>query len=240
LNAVTIQGVMASGTTLGQALDELKQLAASTLPAGYAIAYASESRQFVQQGSTLVVTFVLSILLVYLLMAAQFESFRDPLIVLVAVPMSVFGALVFLYFGAATLNIYTEVRLITLIGLITKQGILIVEFANQIRSGEGLGIREAVLRASSIRLRPILMTTAAMVLGVVPLLLASGPGAVSRFYLGLVIASGLAIGAVISLYVVPVVYSFVARGKGRRAIRERSDATIRGSRREPLALSIAM
>lgn len=106
--------------------------------------------------------------------------------------------------------------LITLIGLITKQGILIVEFANQIRSGEGLGIREAVLKASSIRLRPILMTTAAMVLGVVPLLLASGPGAVSRFHLGLVIASGLAIGAVISLYVVPVVYSFVARAEAPR------------------------
>ena len=210
LNAVTVQGVMAPGTTLGEALAELGKVAASTLPAGYAIDYASESRQFMQQGNTLVITFALSILLVYLLLAAQFESFRDPFIVLVAVPMSVFGALAFLYSGAATLNIYTEIGLITLIGLITKQSILVVQFANEIRANEGLGIVEAIRKASSIRLRPILMTTAAMVLGVVPLLLATGPGAVSRFHLGLVIATGLTIGALISLYVVPVVYTFLA------------------------------
>ena len=213
LNAVTIQGIMAPGVTLGQALGELGALAGSMLPAGYGIDYASESRQFMQQGSSLVVTFVVSILLVYLLLAAQFESFRDPLVVLVSVPMSIFGALTFIFFGAATLNIYTQIGLITLIGLITKQGILIVQFANDIQRTEGLDLVAAVRKASSIRLRPILMTTAAMVLGVVPLLLATGPGAVSRFHIGLVIASGLSVGALISLYVVPVVHVVVATDK---------------------------
>ncbi|HMM53911.1 MAG TPA: efflux RND transporter permease subunit [Candidatus Desulfobacillus sp.] len=213
LNAATVQGIMAPGVTLGEALGELRALAATTLPAGYGIDYASESRQFMQQGSSLILTFGLSILLVYLLLAAQFESFRDPLIVMVSVPMSIFGALAFIYFGAASLNIYTEVGLITLIGLITKQGILIVQFANALQASEGLGVVEAVKKASSIRLRPILMTTAAMVFGVAPLLLASGPGAVSRFHMGLVIASGLAIGALISLYVVPVIYTLLAADK---------------------------
>ncbi|MGH8153604.1 MAG: efflux RND transporter permease subunit, partial [Rhodanobacteraceae bacterium] len=217
LNSVTLQGVMAPGVTMGQALGYLKSLAQRRLPPGYGIDYASQSRQFIQQGHTVILTFALSILLVYLLLAAQFESFRDPLIVLVAVPMSVFGALVFLFLGAATLNIYTEVGLITLIGLITKQSILIVQFANVIQQDEGLDRRAAAEKASSIRLRPILMTTCAMVFGVVPLLVASGPGAVSRFDMGLVIATGLTIGALISLYVVPVIYTYVARAKPARA-----------------------
>lgn len=213
LNSATIQGTMAPGVTLGQALDYLKKLTTSTLPASYSVDYASGSRQFIQQGHAIIITFALSILLVYLLLAGQFESFRDPLIVLVAVPMSVFGALVFLFLGTATLNIYTEVGLITLIGLITKQSILIVQFANVIQEEEGLDRRAAVEKASSIRLRPILMTTCAMVFGVVPLLMASGPGAVSRFDMGLVIATGLTIGALISLYVVPMVYTYVATEK---------------------------
>ncbi|MEO8778817.1 MAG: efflux RND transporter permease subunit [Rhodanobacter sp.] len=217
LNSATIQGTMAPGVTLGQALDYLKKLTASTLPASYSVDYASGSRQFIQQGHAIIITFALSIVLVYLLLAGQFESFRDPLIVLVAVPMSVFGALVFLYLGTATLNIYTEVGLITLIGLITKQSILIVQFANVIQEEEGLDRRAAVEKASSIRLRPILMTTAAMVFGVVPLLMASGPGAVSRFDMGLVIASGLTIGALISLYVVPMIYTCVATEKKQMA-----------------------
>lgn len=217
LNSATIQGTMAPGVTLGQALDYLKTLAARTLPTSYSIDYASQSRQFVRQGNTIIVTFTLSILLVFLLLAGQFESFRDPLIVLVAVPMSVFGALIFLFLGAATLNIYTEVGLITLIGLITKQSILIVQFANVIQEEEGLDRRAAAQKASSIRLRPILMTTCAMVFGVVPLLMASGPGAASRFDMGLVIATGLTIGALISLYVVPVIYTYVATAKAKVA-----------------------
>jgi multidrug efflux pump len=215
LNSATISGTMAPGVTLGQALDYLRGLAATSLPAGFTSDYASQSRQFVQQGTSVIYTFGLAIVLVYLLLAAQFESFRDPFIVLITVPMSVCGALIFLYLGAATLNIYTEVGLITLIGLITKQGILIVQFANNVQEDEGLDRRAAVQKASSIRLRPILMTTGAMVFGVVPLLLASGPGAVSRFQMGLVIATGLGIGALFSLYVVPVVYSYIAVIKTR-------------------------
>ncbi|MGH8283092.1 MAG: efflux RND transporter permease subunit [Gammaproteobacteria bacterium] len=216
LNSATIQGTMAPGVTLGQALNELKGLATSLLPNSFSYDFASQSRQFIEQGNAVIFTFALSILLVFLLLAGQFESFRDPLIVLVAVPMSVFGALLFLFLGAATLNIYTEVGLVTLIGLITKQSILIVQFANVIQEEEGLDRRAAVEKASSIRLRPILMTTLAMVFGVVPLLAASGPGAVSRFGMGLVIAAGLAIGALISLYVVPVIYTYVAREKVAR------------------------
>ena len=218
LNSATIQGTMAPGVTLGQALDYLKGLATSMLPSSYSYDYASQSRQFIQQGNTVIFTFALSILLVFLLLAGQFESFRDPLIVLISVPMSVCGALIFLFLGAATLNIYTEVGLVTLIGLITKQGILIVQFANVIQEDEGLDRRVAVEKASSIRLRPILMTTGAMVFGVVPLLAATGPGAVSRFDMGLVIATGLTIGALFSLYVVPVIYTYVATVKEKKIV----------------------
>ena len=213
LNSATIQGVMAPGVSLGQALSYLRTEAKKILPPGFGINYASESRQYVQQGHAIVVTFVLSVLLVYLLLAAQFESFRDPLIVLVTLPMAISGALVFLYLGAATINIYTEVGLITLIGLITKQGILIVQFANVIQETEGLDSHAAVEKASSIRLRPILMTTGAMVFGALPLVFATGPGAVSRFDMGLVIAAGLAIGALFSLYMVPVFYTYLARDR---------------------------
>lgn len=213
LNSATIDGVMAPGVTLGQALDYLRSEAPKVLPAGMSFDYAGQSRQYVEQGNTFLITFALSILLVYLLLAAQFESFRDPLIVMITVPMAVSGALAFMYLGAATLNIYTEVGLVTLIGLITKQGILIVQFANVIQETEGLDRRAAVEKASSIRLRPILMTTGAMVFGAVPLILATGPGSVGRFDMGLVIGSGLAIGALFSLYVVPAIYTYLATDK---------------------------
>ncbi|HUJ87324.1 MAG TPA: efflux RND transporter permease subunit [Burkholderiales bacterium] len=213
LNSATIQGVLAPGATLGQALDDLHALATTTLPSDFGTDYAGQSRQYVEQGHAFLVTFGLSLVLVYLLLAAQFESFRDPLIVMITVPMAISGALAFMYLGAATLNIYTEVGLVTLIGLITKQGILIVQFANVIQETEGLERAAAVQKASSIRLRPILMTTGAMVFGAVPLVLASGPGSVSRFDMGLVICAGLAIGALFSLYVVPAFYTYLAADK---------------------------
>ena len=211
LNSATIQAVPAPGVTLGQALAYLKTQAQNVMPKGFSIDYSSQSRQYMQEKSGLLVTFALAILLIYLLLAAQFESFRDPLIVLITVPMSISGALIFISLGLATINIYTEVGLITLIGLIAKQGILIVQFANQIQRHEGLDKRAAVEKASSIRLRPILMTTGAMVLGVLPLLLASGAGAVSRFDMGLVISTGLAIGSFFSLFVVPAMYMVLAK-----------------------------
>ena len=145
------------------------------------------------------------------MLAAQYESFRDPLIILIALPTAMFGALIPLNLGLATINIYTQVGLVTLIGLISKHGILMVDFANQLQESEGLGRREAIEQAAAIRLRPILMTTAAMVVGMVPLLIASGAGAASRFSIGLVIAAGMTIGTMFTLFVTPAVYTFVAK-----------------------------
>jgi len=216
LNAATIQGVAQPGVTPGEALEYLKGLADRSLPSGYSIDYGGQSRQFMQESSGFVVTFAFALIITFLALAAQFESFRDPLIILVSVPMSIAGALVFISLGVggASLNIYTEVGLVTLMGLISKHGILIVEFANNLQS-EGRSKREAIEEAAGIRLRPILMTTAAMVLGVVPLITASGAGAVSRFDMGLVIASGISIGTLFTLFVVPAVYMLLATDRAR-------------------------
>ena len=152
-----------------------------------------------------------SIIVIFLVLAAQFESFRDPFVILISVPLSICGALIPINMGFATINIYTQIGLITLIGLITKHGILMVEFANQLQREEGLSIREAIEKSASIRLRPILMTTAAMVVGVVPLLIATGAGAASRFDIGIVIAAGMLIGTMFTLFVVPTMYTFLAK-----------------------------
>ena len=213
LNEVTIQGVMRPGVTLGAALEILANEAKSVLPQGFSWDYSGLSRQFIQQGSALMITFFMSMLVIYLVLAAQFESWRDPLIILVSVPLSVAGALLFITLGFASINIYTQVGLITLIGLTAKNGILIVEFANQLQIKEGLNRRLAIEQAAAIRLRPILMTTVSMVVAMVPLLMASGPGAVSRFDIGLVIASGLGIGTLLTLFVVPAFYLIMAKHK---------------------------
>ncbi|MEA3278708.1 MAG: efflux RND transporter permease subunit [Pseudomonadota bacterium] len=210
LNALTVEGILAPGVPLGDAIAFLEDQAREILPRGYAWDYLGESRQYAQQGSALVITFFMSLLVIYLVLAAQFESWRDPFIILVSVPMSIAGAMAFLTLGFASINIYTQVGLITLIGLVAKNGILIVEFANQLRIHEGLDKREAVERASRIRLRPILMTTVSMVVAMVPLLMAAGPGAVSRFHIGLVIASGLGIGTLFTLFVVPAFYMLLS------------------------------
>jgi len=216
LNAATVNAVPIPGFSVGDALNWLKNLAGTALPRGYSVDYAGASRQYVQEGTSLIGAFFIAMLIIYLVLAAQFESFRDPLIMLISVPMSVAGALLFLWQGFATINIYTQIGLITLIGLISKHGILIVQFANQIPIGEGLDPRAAVEKAAGIRLRPILMTTAAMVLGVVPLLLAGGAGAKARFDIGLVIASGMSIGTVFTLFIVPAIYSLMARDLAHR------------------------
>jgi multidrug efflux pump len=211
INSFTISGVAAPGVIAGEALETLKEIAAQTLPPSYTIDYAGASRQFVQESSGFAVTFGFALIIIFLALAAQFESFRDPLIILVSVPMSIAGALVFIMlgFGGASINIYTQVGLVTLMGLISKHGILIVEFANELQHS-GKSKREAILEATSIRLRPILMTTAAMVLGVMPLVFASGAGAASRYNMGLVIASGLSIGTLFTLFVLPAVYLVLA------------------------------
>jgi multidrug efflux pump len=211
LNAATVQGVVAPGVAQADALHYLDDLAKRTLPMGYSVDYGGQMRQYVQESSGFVVTFAFALIIIFLALAALFESFRDPLIILVSVPMSIAGALIFisLGIGGATLNIYTEVGLVTLMGLISKHGILIVEFANEMQV-QGKSKREAIEAAAGIRLRPILMTTAAMVLGVMPLIIASGAGAVSRFDMGLVIASGISIGTLFTLFVVPAVYMLIA------------------------------
>jgi multidrug efflux pump len=223
LNSATIQGVPMPGITVGTALAYLNGLAKETLPAGYQVDYAGQARQFVQESSGFVATFAFALIIIFLALSAQFESFRDPVIILISVPMSIAGALLFIYLGVggATLNIYTEVGLVTLMGLISKHGILIVEFANNMQK-DGMSKRQAIEEAAGIRLRPILMTTAAMVMGVVPLIVASGAGAVSRFSMGLVIASGLSIGTLFTLFVVPAVYMMIAADHSKHAEAEDS------------------
>ena len=210
-NSATIQGAEFPGMPPGVVLNELKQLAARTLPQGFTIDFGGEFRQIEQESGGFYVTLALAIIIIFLSLAAQYESFRDPLIILISVPMSIAGALIFinLGIGGASFNIYTKVGLITLIGLVSKHGILITEFANH-NQHAGMSKSDAVIEAASVRLRPILMTTAAMVLGVIPLIVASGAGASSRFNMGLVIASGLSIGTLFTLFVVPAVYMLLA------------------------------
>lgn len=225
LNSVTISAIALPGVSMGQALDTLKNIAKEVLPQGYTIDYANQSRQFIHEGSALVVTFFFALIIIFLSLAALFESFRDPLIVLISVPMSICGAMIFisLGIGGATLNIYSEVGLVTLIGLISKHGILIVQFANDLQLA-GKSKREAVQTAATIRFRPILMTTAAMVLGVIPLILASGAGAESRYNIGLVIATGISIGTLFTLFVVPSMYLLLAQDHREKAANDLENA----------------
>jgi multidrug efflux pump subunit AcrB len=217
LNSAKIEGVPWPGRTPGEALAFL-QAEAAKLGAGYSLDYAGISRQYVQEGARLTIVFGFALLIIFLVLAAQFESFRDPVIILVSVPLSLAGALgalnilSFAQVPGATINIYTQIGLITLAGLISKHGILMVAFANELQASHGLDRRAAIIEAASVRLRP---TTAAMVAGVIPLLMATGAGAVSRFAIGLVIASGLVVGTLLTLFLVPAVYSWMA-GDHRR------------------------
>ena len=209
-NAATFQGVPAAGVTLGDAVAFLEG-AAATLPPGYSIDWQSDARQFASEGNALLLAFLAAVVVIYLVLAAQYESLSDPLIILITVPLSICGALIPLALGYATINIYTQIGLVTLIGLISKHGILMVEFANELQVHEGLARLDAIRKAAQIRLRPILMTTAAMVVGLVPLLFASGAGANSRFGLGVVIVSGMLVGTLFTLFVLPTIYTLLAR-----------------------------
>lgn len=208
LNAATIQGFPI--VSMGEAIETLRTIAQDEAPQGFTYDYAGASRQYIQEGAALYTTFALALAVIFLVLAAQFESFRDPLVILVTVPLSICGALVPLFLGLSSMNIYTQVGLVTLIGLISKHGIMIVEFANQLRREQGMSRREAVEEAAAIRLRPVLMTTAATVFGMVPLILASGAGAVSRFDIGMVIATGMTVGTLFTLFVLPAVYTVLA------------------------------
>ncbi|MEP6899988.1 MAG: efflux RND transporter permease subunit [Rhodanobacter sp.] len=202
MNSATISGV--SGMSQGDALKYLSDLVKQVAPSGYTVDYAGQSRQFTQESGGFGTTLLFAVIIVFLALAAQFNSLRDPIVILVSVPLALFGALIFVNLFTS-LNIYTEVGLVTLMGLISKHGILMVEFANHSQL-EGMSKRDAIEHAAAMRLRPILMTTAAMVLGVLPLVIASGAGAAGRFNMGLVISTGLAIGTLFTLFVVPAFY----------------------------------
>ncbi|MFZ1078929.1 MAG: efflux RND transporter permease subunit, partial [Methylovirgula sp.] len=214
LNSATFQAVPMPGVSMGQAVNFLESQA-NLLPTGFSHDYLADSRQFRQEGNQLAVTFFFALIIIYLVLAAQFESLRDPLVIMISVPMAISGALLPLFFGVATINIYTQVGLVTLIGLISKHGILMVSFARDLQINEGLDRRAAIERSARVRLRPILMTTAAMVTGLFPLLIATGAGAASRFSIGLVVVSGMSIGTLFTLFVLPAVY--VALAKDHRA-----------------------
>jgi multidrug efflux pump len=219
LRAATITAQIAPGYSLSDALTFLAQAAEEALPTTAHIEYAGESREFKEASASMYLTFLLALAFIYLVLAAQFESFTDPFIIMLTVPLSITGALLALWWSGGTLNIYSQVGLVTLIGLITKHGILIVEFANQLRA-KGQPLREAVIEAAALRLRPILMTTGAMVLGAVPLALATGAGAESRQDIGWVIVGGLLVGTLFTLFVIPVVYTYLSR----RVFMEADDA----------------
>ncbi len=208
--AVTITANLAPGASMGEAVDVVEALAREHLGPGYALDYNGQTREFKQSSATLLLTFALALCFIYLVLAAQFESFIDPLIIMFTVPLSMTGALVLLRWGGGTMNVYSQIGLITLVGLITKHGILIVEFANQMRD-RGVELVPATIEAARLRLRPILMTTGAMVLGAVPLALASGAGAESRLQIGLVIVGGMAFGTLLTLFVLPTIYTLVSR-----------------------------
>ncbi|MGH9557313.1 MAG: efflux RND transporter permease subunit, partial [Terriglobales bacterium] len=225
LNAVRVQGVIPPGVSLEQALRFLEDEARAILPQGFTIDYAGESRQLRTEGSKFLGTFLLSAILIYLVLAAQFESFRDPFIILAgSVPLAVSGALLFSFLGLTTLNIYSQVGLITLVGLVAKNGILIVEFANHLQE-TGMDKLGAILEASGTRLRPILMTTAATVVGHFPLVLATGPGAGARNSIGIMLVSGMIIGTFFTLFIVPSIYMLVARTRVPVSVTEDSTET---------------
>jgi len=209
LNSATISALPLPGVTTGDGLQTIVNEARSIMPEGFFLDYSGQSRLEVEQGNTILFAFLLAVVVIYLVLAAQFESFRDPLIIMMTVPLCIFGAVAPLNIGLGTLNIYTQVGLITLVGLITKHGILMVEFANQQRE-HGFSKRAAIVEAAKVRLRPILMTTAAMALGVVPLIIASGAGAAARYSMGLVIFTGILIGTMFTLFVVPMFYTYIA------------------------------
>jgi multidrug efflux pump len=221
LNSATFSAVPMPGVTVGQAVDFLEG-EARKLPQGFSHDYLADSRQYVQEGNQLAITFGFALIIIFLVLAAQFESLRDPFVIMISVPMAIVGALIPLFFGAATMNIYTQVGLLTLVGLITKHGILMVEFANELQLKERLDRRSAIEMAARIRLRPILMTTAAMVTGLIPLLTATGAGAASRFSIGLVVVAGMSIGTLFTLFVLPAVYVVLATDHSKKASSDRA------------------
>lgn len=228
LPSITLSAAVAEGYTLGSAIEFIEQTAAESLPAQATISFSGQSQQYLETSRGVAVTFALAVLIVFLVLAAQFESFVHPLIIILTVPLAVAGAVYSLFFTGLTLNLYSQIGMILLVGMVTKNGILIVEFANQLRD-EGASVREAVLDASAIRLRPVLMTVISTILGAVPLVLASGAGAESRIAIGTVIIGGLGFASLLTLFLIPVLYNLMAGwSRPRRAVERRLEAELGG------------
>jgi len=214
--SATISATPAPGVSLGEAIKEMDGITARVLPKGFRTALAGQSRDFAESSSSLIFAFIFAILLIYLVLAAQFESLIDPFIILLTVPMAVTGALLSLWITHQSINVFSEIGIIMLIGLITKNGILIVEFANQ-RKAEGMSVRDAVLAAAVSRFRPILMTTLAMIFGTLPIALSLGTSSGSRTSLGIVVVGGLIFAGILTLFVIPAVYSYFSRPYRKKA-----------------------
>ena len=208
--AATLSMILKPNYSIAEAIKYLLKTSSKILPRDMSYDFSGTARLYQQEGYNMLQMFLLALLFIYLLLSAQFESFRYPFIVLMTVPLALTGALAALFFTGASLNIYTEIALVTLIGLISKHGILIVEFARQLQES-GENIHDAIMKAASIRLRPILMTTAAMVLGAIPLILSSGAGANARMQIGIVIVSGMLLGTILTLFLVPTFYTIFAK-----------------------------
>ncbi|TRW14474.1 efflux RND transporter permease subunit [Glacieibacterium frigidum] len=223
MNAATLSGVLAPGVTMGQAVAFMD---AQPMAPGITVDWLADSRQYVQEGNRLTVSFGFALIVIFLVLAAQYESFRDPLVILVTVPLAVCGAVLPLYLGFTTLNIYTQIGLVTLIGLISKHGILMVAFANDVQRERGFDRASAIVEAARVRMRPVLMTTAAMVAGLVPLLFAGGAGQASRFAIGIVVVMGMMIGTLFTLFVLPTFYTLLARDHRTRNEHETADPSL--------------
>jgi multidrug efflux pump len=219
---VSITANLAPDYSLGEALEFMEAAAGRVLQPGYATELNGVSREFRAASGALAIVFMLALLFIFLVLAAQFESFIDPFVILLAVPLSMVGALAALQWSGGTLNVYSQIGLVTLVGLITKHGILIVEFSNQLRQ-QGRAVMEATVEAASLRLRPILMTTGAMVLGALPLALATGAGAESRRQIGWVIVGGMSLGTLLTIFVVPTIYTLFARRRVPGEVRVSDD-----------------
>jgi len=216
LNSAKIQGAIIPGVSIDDALSALEQKAKEILPSNYVLDYAGESRQLRKESKSMTGTLVLALIVIFLVLAAQFESFIDPLIILLgSVPLALAGALVFVFLGSTSLNIYSQVGLVTLVGLVAKNGILIVEFANTLQEKMGVSKIDAVVQATQTRLRPILMTSVATVVGHMPLVFASGAGAGARNSIGITLVTGMIIGTFFTLFVLPVLYVTISRSKAR-------------------------
>jgi multidrug efflux pump len=214
--SATVSAATAKGYTLGDGIKEMDKIAASTLDESFSTSLAGTAKEYAESSHTLVFAFLLALILVYLILSAQFESFRDPLIIMFTVPLALAGAVLSLWIFGQTLNIFSQIGIIALVGIVTKNGILIVEFANQ-RKARGLSIREAVIDAAYQRFRPILMTSLATVFGVLPIALALGAGAKSRVSMGIVIIGGLLFSLGLTLFIIPALYTYLSGAKSRIA-----------------------